>query len=761
MKLFASGDFGTYRRLLGYLHGTKRIIIAVIMCMVLEAIFTVATISMVKPVLDLLFRGRLVDTSRVTAGTGLELGRLEVTAGNAAVRKGVGDALGRRASEDLHEAVAALVAPPCKLAVLDLSLCGQIDHGCWAQVYYAKILSAKNGINTVVIVPVGAAAPPEIATAGNFTLASASSGAAARLRRELLDNLAAPAPAKQPRTWTGAFRNMLLDKFRPWIESVEKYSARDRMCLFRVLSVVIGIMLINACLLTLASFASGYLSGMLGNLVVQRLRDHAFQHIMSLDIQFFSSRPVGSLISIVLQDIITVEGAIEVLFSNVLKTPITVVILVSAMFFLSPSLTLFCIVTVPMIVALIYVLGRKVRKVSASIQKTRADVTARVQEAFMGVKVVKSFNMEPYECRQFSRDNWRIFQLVMKTRAAEETGSGLTGLLGFATLGAMILIGGYYVLNLRVMTPSDFILFVGLISQVFRPLKGVSRVNSRIQKGLAGCDRVFRVLDTQSEMIDKPGAIRLGPLQNEIVYDDVTFAYARHREPVLRNITMRVQCGKAVAIVGETGSGKSTLVNLLPRFYDPNQGRITYDGIDLRGAQLRSLRAQIAVITQDVVLFNDTVANNIRYGSSENVTRDQIVGAARDANADRFITALPRGYDTIVGGRGTGLSGGEKQRLAIARAILKNAPVLVLDEATSSLDSETEALIQEALRRVIKGRTVFVIAHRLSTIQNCDEIYVMENGRFVERGTHGELLKLGGRYARFHQIQFGKTQPAK
>jgi ABC-type multidrug transport system fused ATPase/permease subunit len=307
------------------------------------------------------------------------------------------------------------------------------------------------------------------------------------------------------------------------------------------------------------------------------------------------------------------------------------------------------------------------------------------------------------------------------------------------------------------MKISEFGVFVVLLTQVFRPLKGVSKTNSKIQKGLAGSDRVFRVLDQHPNIVDKEGAAPVAPLKDAIEFRNVTFSYRPDAPSVLKNLNLRVGAGKAVAFVGETGSGKSTLVNLLPRFYDPTDGGIFYDGVDLRDVAMKSLRSHIAIITQETVLFDDTIANNIAYGSTSEVPRAAIEEAAKAAKAYKFIMEKPEGFDTMIGSRGVRLSGGERQRIAIARAIVKNSPILILDEATSALDSETEALIQEALINVIKGRTVFVIAHRLSTIQNCDEIYVLDRERmgFAEHGTHDELLKKGGLYANYYNRQFG------
>jgi subfamily B ATP-binding cassette protein MsbA len=287
----------------------------------------------------------------------------------------------------------------------------------------------------------------------------------------------------------------------------------------------------------------------------------------------------------------------------------------------------------------------------------------------------------------------------------------------------------------------------------------MSKVTSRLQRGLAGCDRVFRVLDDRPSIVDRANALPAPELRRGIEFKNVSFQYTEERGPVLRGINLLIEAGRAIALVGETGSGKSTFVNLLPRFYDPTEGSIVFEGIDQRDLQVKSLRDNIAIVTQDPVLFNDTVANNIAYGrsSEQRPDRERIEAAAKAAKLHDFIVEqLPQAYDTVIGSRGTLLSGGQKQRLAIARAIYRDAPILILDEATSSLDSETEALIQEALNYLMQNRTTVVVAHRLSTIQKCDEIYVMDKGRFVEHGTHQELLRKNGRYARYHEIQFGR-----
>lgn len=751
-------DFQTYRRLFRYMYGTKSLVAMLIACMLVEALCTVGTISMIKPMMDLMFTGRLIEPSHHEVAVSFERGKVvEFADGERAAVVAVGALTGRKSADALEDALIELVRPPRKAVVADLTRVTAIDTRGLSSLELAGLLAEHNGVQ------VGLALPPE----STATLAS---------RQGLIvvygigpegllgitpSNLAQIVPVARKIKRVGFTENLkvqALERARPYIEQIER---RSKGNLFGVLSILIAIMMVFALGISVASFGVGYLSSYLGNVVVRRLREHVYAHMVTLDLAFFNSVATGRLISVVTQDVGAVANAIEVLFSSVIKTPIIVVFLVIAMFIVSPRLTLFCLTVVPLMSVMIYVLGRKVRKTSVRVQRRRAQMTSMIQETFSGIRVVKAHNMEQQEAENFRSESAGIFRLGMRTQVAEEAGTSLTSLLGFLTVGAVILAGGYTVLNTKELSGSEFALFVGLLSQLFRPLKSVSKTNARIQRGLAGCDRVYQILDLKPTIVDKPGAVDIGPLQKEICFENVTFAYHPNAEPVLKNINLQVPVGKAVAFVGETGAGKSTLLGLLPRFYDPTEGRITYDGIDLRDISLKSLREQISIITQEVILFDDTVANNIAYGMRGKVSQEQIEAAARAANAHKFITEkLPQGYETEIGSRGVRLSGGERQRLAIARAILRNAPILILDEATSSLDSETEALIQEALMRVIKGRTVFVIAHRLSTVMNCDEIYVMDGGRFVEHGTHDELMVQGGRYARYFNIQHGMSNGA-
>lgn len=557
------------------------------------------------------------------------------------------------------------------------------------------------------------------------------------------------------------WRDQIKSQVEPRVEAYQARANAEPKFKFQVLLTIIGIMLLCGMLMCLASFGSGYLSSYLSTKAVQRLRNHAFSHMVNLDMAYFSTHSTGTLISLVTQDVQAVDGSLDVLFSSVIKNWIKMLSFIIMMVIISPSLSLITFLIVPFIGGLIYVLGRRIRKVSRRVQQVRAILSSILEEAFTGMRVIKGYNMEKIETRRFEKRTREVFRMGLKTTAAEEIGASLTQFLGLFTVAVVVLVGAYFVVIRQALSAGDFVVFALLLTQVFRPLKGASKVTSKIQKGLAGCDRVFNVLDTKATIVDQPDASLAQPLVTGLTFENVTFAYSRSKEPALKGISLQIPAGSAVALVGETGSGKSTLANLIPRFYDPTEGAVLYDGVDLRSLQMKSLRNQLAIVTQDVVLFDDTVANNIAYGIQRDVAPEEIERAARAAKAHEFIMRMPQGYDTPIGSRGGRLSGGERQRLAIARAILKDAPILILDEATSALDSETEAVIQEALSNLIRGRTTIIIAHRLSTIQHCDRIYVLDQGRIIEQGSHAELLQRAGRYARFHQIQFSGPMRAE
>jgi subfamily B ATP-binding cassette protein MsbA len=373
-----------------------------------------------------------------------------------------------------------------------------------------------------------------------------------------------------------------------------------------------------------------------------------------------------------------------------------------------------------------------------------------LQETISGTRIVKAFGMEKYENKRFAAANERLFKYNMKAVSVNAISSPLMDFLGGLGIAAVIFYGGYNVVHGH-STPGTFFSFIAAMLMLYEPIKRLTNINNTINQGIAGADRIFSIIDLTPDIEDKPGAINLSPINSGINIENVTFCY--EKTPVLKNINLSIKAGEVVAFVGMSGGGKTSLVNLIPRFYDVSEGHIWIDGHDIRDVSLQSLRKQIAIVTQQTILFNDTVRNNIAYGDIER-TEEDIINAAKAANAHDFIMRLPHGYDANIGELGTKLSGGEKQRLSIARALLKNAPILILDEATSSLDTEAEIEVQDALDNLMKGRTTLVIAHRLSTIRNADRIVALVNGEIIEEGDHETLLKKRGEYFRLYNLQF-------
>jgi subfamily B ATP-binding cassette protein MsbA len=396
--------------------------------------------------------------------------------------------------------------------------------------------------------------------------------------------------------------------------------------------------------------------------------------------------------------------------------------------------------------------GRKLRKTSIQSQEVTGGLSSHLQETISGAKLVKSFGAEKYEVDRFATRNADLFRLSMKIVKVQALTSPLSETFAGIGAAAVIFYGGYSVVNGH-STPGNFFSFMTALFMLYEPVKRLSRVNNVIQQGIAAATRVFEVLDTLPEVKEKPKAAVLSPISREIEFEHVDFRYHEEGDYILKDITLRVPAGKMVAIVGSSGAGKTTLVDLIPRFYDPQRGVIRLDGVDIRDVSLSSLRAQIGIVSQHTILFNDTVRANIAYGMP-NTEAGKVEEAARLANAHGFINRLREGYETVVGEQGLKLSGGERQRVAIARALLKNAPILILDEATSALDSESESVVQEALDTLMHGRTTFVIAHRLSTVRNADLLIVVEEGMIVEQGTHTALLSRDSRYRSFYLKQF-------
>ncbi len=511
-------------------------------------------------------------------------------------------------------------------------------------------------------------------------------------------------------------------------------------------------------LLMLVKNVAGYLQTLFLDYVqhsfIRDLRNMLFARFTSLPLSYFHAHRAGELISRATNDVLVVNRSVNMSMTNTLRDPLLIFMYLGLAVLLSWRLTLLALLVLPLSLGIILWIGRKLRKYSRRQQEKMADITTRLQETISGIRIVKAFTSEERENARFRAESQRLFRDLFKISIMQRLSSPLTEQLSISVGLFILWYGGRQVLAGDELPPHLFMLFLFCIFSVGKPIKALSQVNNGIQEGLAAAERIFAVLDHPAEIVERPDAAELRDVQGRIRFEEVRFAYGPEEPEVLKGIDLEVAPGETVALVGPSGAGKSTLVDLVPRFYDPTAGRVLVDGIDVREVTLRSLRRAVGVVTQEVILFNDTVAANIAYGNPS-ATPEQIEAAARAANAHDFIARLPRGYDTFIGDRGIKLSGGERQRISIARAILKNPPILIFDEATSALDTESELLVQEAIDRLMEGRTALVIAHRLSTIQNADRIYVLQKGRIVQVGTHAELLEdRDGLYRMLYDLQF-------
>ena len=521
----------------------------------------------------------------------------------------------------------------------------------------------------------------------------------------------------------------------------------------QLLNQITLILIVIFALQSVLYFVRGYLLAFIGERVMADLRLKLFEHLQGLSLSYFNERRTGELVSRLTNDVSTVRAVVTSDISTALAQSLTFAGAFALIIYTNWRLTLFMIALIPLIMIIAIVFGRRLRALSTSVQDQLANATTVMEEALGGVRVVQSFTRERYEIKRFTASIERTFALAMKRVRLSSTFGPLISFLGFAAVVSMFWFGGREVLAGR-LTAGQLFMFLVLTLTIASSIGQFSGLYTGLQEALGATRRLFEILDTRSDIEERPDAQDLLGGAGSITFDDVSFAYQDSPETaILTNISLEVQPGEVLALVGPSGAGKTTLVNLIPRFFDPTAGRILINEQDLRDLKLTSLRGQIGIVPQETLLFGGNIRENILYGRLE-ASQAEVVAAAEAANAHDFIQQLPDGYDTQVGERGVKLSGGQRQRIAIARAILKDPCILLLDEATSALDSESEGLVQEALERLMSNRTSIVIAHRLSTIQNADRIAVLDDGRLVEIGTHSQLLALNGLYARLHRMQF-------
>ncbi len=520
--------------------------------------------------------------------------------------------------------------------------------------------------------------------------------------------------------------------------------------------------LIKICILVLVSYLLKNLFGYLQSFflafaeqgVMRDLRNEAYHHLHKLPMSYFKQERVGNLISRITNDVTIVQASVSAAFLNLIREPISIVVFLGIALSISWKLTLLSFAILPFSMIIITWVGLKLRKHSAIIQAKMGDITSTLQETISGVKIVKAFGMENFENEKFRKETQSFYKMMLRITLVRNASSPLTEFLSVFVGVAIIYSGGVLVLQDHSLAASEFMGFLFSILQLMPPIKQLSTVNNRIQESSAAGDRVFEIIDTKPSIKNSENAVDIKSFNDKIVFDNVSFHYDDAEELVLKNINFEVNKGEIIALVGPSGGGKSTLVDLLPRFYDPTEGRILIDSLDIKTVTLESLRALMGIVTQETFLFNETISKNIAYGLPD-YPQEKIIEAAKTANAHEFIISLPEGYNTIIGERGVKLSGGQRQRLSIARALVKNPSIMIFDEATSALDNESELLVQEAIERLMVNRTTFVIAHRLSTIRNASRIFVIEKGEIVQDGKHEELLAdVKGLYRKFYEMQF-------
>jgi subfamily B ATP-binding cassette protein MsbA len=558
------------------------------------------------------------------------------------------------------------------------------------------------------------------------------------------------------------FNEMLVENQR--LSSLSELTMNDRLKLFSnsLLLKDTAISTVSAvCVALIVVFSAKNISLYIKNItlsivqyrLIRDLRNKLYSHFHYLSLSYFNKNKSGELTAVLVNDIDNMRNSLSIMFQKLFVEPINIIILMSLLFIVSTKLALIALLIIPVSGIIIFGISHSIRRRSARSQAQLAGMTSMIAETIGSMRIVKAFATKGFEINRFAKETQKYYKLMLRRDRLRFVSSPVSETFG-ATIAALLLwVGARDVLVIESISSEDFLRFILLLFSLFQPLKNLTNVVNELQNGLASADRVFAIMDIKSDIQDIDNAVEVNDLKNTLSFDNVSFSYGNEKDKVLNNINFQINKGEILALVGPSGAGKSTLVDLIPRFYDTLNGSIKIDGKDIKELKINSLRSLMGIVTQETFLFDDSVKANIAYGV-ENISDDKIKDAAIAANAHEFIKELPDGYNTIIGERGVSLSGGQKQRIAIARAIVKNPPILILDEATSSLDSESEKHVQSAIENLMSERTVFVIAHRLSTVHNANKILVLENGQIVQEGKHDELVNIDGLYKQLHKMQF-------
>jgi subfamily B ATP-binding cassette protein MsbA len=558
------------------------------------------------------------------------------------------------------------------------------------------------------------------------------------------------------------FNEMLVENQR--LASLSELTMNDRLKLFSnsLLLRDTAISTVSAvCVALIVVFSAKNISLYIKNItlsivqyrLIRDLRNKLYSHFHYLSLSYFNKNKSGELTAVLVNDIDNMRNSLSIMFQKLFVEPINIIILMSLLFIVSTKLALIALLIIPVSGIIIFGISHSIRRRSARSQAQLAGMTSMIAETIGSMRIVKAFATKGFEINRFAKETQKYYKLMIRRDRLRFVSSPVSETFG-ATIAALLLwVGARDVLVIESISSEDFLRFILLLFSLFQPLKNLTNVVNELQNGLASADRVFAIMDIKSDIQDVDNAFKVKDLNSSLSFNDVSFTYGNKDEKVLNNINFKINKGEIFALVGPSGAGKSTLVDLIPRFYDTLSGSIKIDGKDIKGLELKSLRSLMGIVTQETFLFDDTVKANISYGV-ENISDDEIKDASKAANAHEFIRKLPDGYNTVIGERGVSLSGGQKQRIAIARAIVKNPPILILDEATSSLDSESEKHVQSAIENLMSERTVFVIAHRLSTVHNANKILVLENGQIVQEGKHDDLINVDGLYKQLHKMQF-------